>query len=68
MMKKFGERLKELRTEKGYSIQKLSKVLHVSPASIHRWENNQADIQGSYIIMLAQFFDVTTDYLLGLED
>ncbi len=67
-MRKFAERLKDLRTEKELSIQKLNHETGISVASICRWENGQADIKSDQLIILADFFDVTTDYLLGRED
>ncbi len=67
-MSKFAERLKELREEKGLSIQKLSKEVKLGAASLCRWENNQADVKGEQLIILAQYFDVSVDYLLGLID
>lgn len=67
-MRKFEERLKELRTEKNLSIQALSKQVGIGVASICRWENGQADVKGDQLIILAKFFNISTDYLLGLED
>ena len=67
-MKIFGDRLKELRQDKGMSILKLSKFIGISDASICRWENNLTDIKGEQLVTIAKFFNVTTDYLLGLED
>ena len=67
-MRKFAERMKELRTEKGLSISALSKELKIGGASICRWENNQSDIKGDQLVIIAKFFGVTTDYLLGLEE
>ena len=67
-MKVFAERLKDLRTEKGLSIKALSEVTQIGVASICRWENGKADVKGSQLVVLAKFFDVTVDYLLGLED
>ena len=67
-MEKFAERLKELRTEKGLSIQGLSKATKIGVASICRWENCQADVKGAQLVILANFFDVTIDCLMGLED
>lgn len=64
----FAQRLKELRTEKGLSIQALAKEVGIGSSSLCRWENNQADVKGSQLIILAKFFNVTTDYLLGMED
>ena len=67
-MSKFAERLKELRIEKGLSIDQLAHETKIGSSSISRWENEQADIKASYLIILAKYFGVTTDYLLGLED
>ncbi len=67
-MRKFSERLKELRTEKGLSDAALSRQIQVSDATISRWENGQSDIKSDQLILLAKFFNVTTDYLLGLEN
>lgn len=46
----------------------LGKAIDVSDATIIRWENNQNDIKAEQLAKLAQYFGVTTDYLLGLED
>ena len=67
-MKVFAERLKELRQEKGLSIQGLAKEVGIGSSSLCRWENCQADVKGSQLIILARYFRVSTDYLLGLED
>lgn len=67
-MNKFAERLKGLRQEKGLSIQGLAKDVEIGSSSLCRWENGQADVKGSQLIILAKYFDVTIDYLMGLED
>lgn len=67
-MNKFAERLKELRQEKGMSIQSLAKEIKIGSSSLCRWENGQADVKGSQLIILAKYFEVTIDYLMGLED
>ena len=67
-MEKFAQRLKELRIDKGLSIQALSNEVKIGVASICRWENQQADVKGTQLVALAKFFDVTIDYLMGLED
>ena len=68
IMEKFAERLKELRIEKGLSIQALAKEVNIGSSSICRWENCQADVKGSQLIILAKYFNVSIDYLMGLED
>ncbi len=67
-MKKFSERLKELRQERGLSIQGLAKEVQISSSALCRWENCQADIRGSQLVILAKYFGVTIDFLMGLED
>lgn len=67
-MKVFGERLRALRTETKLSAKQLANAIQVSDAAIINWENNVNDIKGEYLVKLAQFFGVSTDYLLGLED
>ena len=68
MKNEFGERLKELRTEEGYSLSDLSKKVGIPQSSLSRWENGKADIVSFNLIKLAKYFKVSTDYLLGLED
>lgn len=68
MLEKFAEKLKELRIEKGLSIQQLAKEVKISSSSICRWENQQADIKMTQLVALAKYFNVTTDYLIGLVD
>ena len=68
IMEKFAERLKELRIEKGLSIQALAKEVNIGSSSICRWENCQADVKGSQLIILAKYFNVSIDYLMGFED
>ncbi len=64
----FAERLKDLRQEKGLSYAELSKEVGISHSSLCRWENCQTDIISFQLVKLAEYFGVSTDYLLGLED
>jgi len=68
MIMKLSERLKDLRKEKSLSQQKLAKAIGVTQKAIDFWEKEINEPKASYIILLAKFFDVSTDYLLGLED
>ena len=67
-MEIFIERLKELRKEKNISLQTLAKAIGVSDVAISRWENGLRIPNIISLVALAQFFGVTTDYMLGLED
>ena len=68
-MKKFAERLKELRLEKGLSQHDLSKVLNgqITHAAICFWEQAKRIPKLDALIILADYFDVTLDYLVGRE-
>ena len=67
-MRLFAERLKELRAERGLSILALGKAIDVSDATICRWENGISDIKSDQLVLLAHYFGVSCDYLLGLTD
>ena len=63
-----GKRIKELRLEQGLSLQKLANEIGVDKHAIIYWEQEINEPKASYIVKLALFFNVTTDYLLGLSE
>jgi len=63
----FGQRLRELREESGYSRERLADLLEIGSASVARYERGE-NITGDILAKIARFFNVTTDYLLGLSD
>ena len=67
-MIEFSKRLIELRTEKGISQKQLAEILEISSSNISYWEQNKGEPIACNIVKLAKFFNVSTDYLLGLED
>lgn len=67
-MKEFGNRLRELRKERSLTLEQLGKHTNLTKATLSRWENNRAEIKAPELVLLAKYFGVTTDYLLGLED
>lgn len=64
----FGEKLSELRKDKGLSVIELSKEIGFSKSVIYFWENGQREPTANAILVLSKFFNVSADYLLGLED
>ena len=64
----FAERLKLLRVEKNIGQNLLAKELGVSNASISYWENSKQEPSVAVLYKLAVYFDVSADYLVGLED
>ena len=67
-MDNLGQKLKELRIEKGLTQPQLAKMLNVSNGIISAWENNLYEPKASNIKKLCQVFTISADYLLGLED
>lgn len=64
----FNLRLRELRIEKGLSQKQLSEKLNISQSAIAKWELAKTEPTASALILLSEFFKVSVDYLLGLED
>lgn len=58
-------RLKFLRNEKGENLEKIAKYLDVSIQTISNYENGKREMTPDTIIKLAEYFGVSTDYLLG---
>ena len=64
----FGDVLKGLREQSGVSQKELSKILHVSQQTIASWEVNRTTPSLELLNDVADYFDVTIDYLLGREN
>ena len=62
------ENLKAARTAKGYTQEKLSKIIGVSRSAVAVWETGDSQPDNNTLATLADILDVTTDYLLGRED
>ena len=60
-------KLKEIRTLKGYSQQEVADRLHCSAISYSRYETGNRSPSYDILVKIADFFDVTVDYLLGRE-
>lgn len=58
-------RIKHLRNEKGIKQDVLANLLGLEIAGISKLETGRVPLKEEYIIKLANFFDVSTDYLLG---
>lgn len=61
----FGERVKELRTNQGWTQQELGNRLDVSKQSVSNWENGNIMPSIELLLRMANLFQVSTDYLLG---
>jgi len=67
-MKLFKERLRELRIEKGLKQDETANELNISRTCYAGWEQGRSEPNIDGIIMLCKFFDITADYLIGIED
>ena len=64
---KFGERLKELRQEKGLGQVELATKIGVSKGIISLWEQGKREPTLSSLVAIADYFCITLDYLIGRE-
>ena len=62
------ERIRELRKEKNISQKALGQKIGVSQKAIDYWERGVNEPKASYIVAMAEFFDVSADYLLGITE
>lgn len=64
----FGQRLKDLRIEKNVTQQQVGDFLGVGRATIAGYETKDKHPDFDKLNLLAQFFNVTTDYLIGVPN
>lgn len=64
----FSKRLYELRHDAEKTQSELALEIGVTQKAIDFWEKSVNEPKASHIIRLAKFFNVSTDYLLGLEN
>lgn len=59
-----ADRIQQLRKTKGISQEELADRIGVSRQAVSKWESGQSSPDLEKVILLSEFFDVTTDYLL----
>lgn len=67
-MTEFPNKLKELRISSNLKQSELGERLNVSQVAISKWETGVHSPDIEQLITIAKYFEVSTDYLLGLED
>lgn len=60
-----GQIIKDLRRSKKLSQTEFAKIVGVSQTTVTAWETGKAEPSSSAITRIADYFDVSTDYLLG---
>ena len=68
MYEVFGKKLKELRQENSLRQIDLSLIMGVSKTTICQWETSKQEPSLEDIVKLSKYFNVSTDFLLDLED
>lgn len=63
-----SEVIRRLRMRNNLSSKELSKILNISESSVSLYESGKRKPSLSLIIKIADYFSVSTDYLLGLSD
>ncbi len=64
----FPDRLKKLRSERGVSQVTLAKIVGRTDRAFRKYETAEIEPTLSVLIALADFFDVSLDYLVGRSD
>ena len=62
----FGENLKQLRKSRGMTQEELGAKVGLSKAVVSKYENGMGYPSFDVLVRIAQYFGVTTDYLLGV--
>ena len=67
-LKIFGERLRLLRKERKLPLKKIAELLGTSVTQVSDMENGKTGTSLVRLVLLAEFYHVSTDYLLGITD
>ncbi|MGN1221744.1 MAG: helix-turn-helix domain-containing protein [Christensenellales bacterium] len=67
-MKVFADRFRELRQETGLAQDKLALELKIGKSTVSYYETERSEPTISVLNKIADYFDVSTDYLLGRTD
>jgi len=63
-----GQRIGKLRANSGLTQAELANKLSVKRETVAQWEADTREIKASYIIKLAELFNVSADYILAISD
>ncbi len=63
-----GERIAYLRERRGMSQAQLAKELNIAQSTLAMWERGKRGLKDDVIKQIAEYFSVSSDYLLGIEN
>ena len=61
-------RIKDLREDKQLTQREVSELLHIRQNTYSQYESGKRQIPINFLITLAEFYETSTDYILGLTD
>ncbi len=64
----FSERFKEIREDRGFTQQELAEALHLTPATVSHYEKGNREPSLDVLVQIAEFLDVSVEYLLGFSN
>ena len=64
----YSDRFKEIRVGKGLTQKQIADALELSTIAIQNYENHRRKPAYDVLIALADYFDVSLDYLVGRTD
>ncbi len=67
MSNKIGKKVSELRKEAGFSQNDIAKALKIPRTAVGMIEKGTRDVSGNELLALSKLFNVSSDYILGLE-
>ena len=62
------QRIQDLRTDADLSQRELSEILHISQRSFSHYETGSRNIPVEMLIRLANYYEISLDYLVGRTD
>lgn len=68
MKVEIGQRIRELRLERGLTQKELAEQLGIDRSNYSKYELGKLELNNEMLVALAKFFNETTDFLLGLDN
>ena len=65
---KMYKRIRDLREDRDISQQQMAEYLNISQSTYSRYESGYLDVPSEVLIKLAQYYGVSTDYILDISD
>lgn len=64
----YYKRLKDLREDRDFTQKDVANILFTTQPQYYRYESGQRDLPCELLVILSKFYNVSTDYILGLSD